>query len=131
MKLQIQKLSDTTNKRVKMFQKKEQTLRKEMKLLNQENEVLLEQGTILQQAVSQREEIFNMTFSKRAEELLEEEGPGKGPTKKGKMDQTSYLKTVAIGQKRRLIDESKALANDISSMMQNLKNLRRKNFPQF
>lgn len=131
LKLQIQKLADTTDKRVRMFQKKELTLRKEMKLLNQENELLLEQGALLQQSVSQREEIFNMTFSKRAEELLEEERPGKGSSQKGKMDQTSYFKTVAIGQRRRLLDESKELANDINSMMQKLKDLRRKNYPQF
>jgi hypothetical protein len=131
LKLQIQKLIDSTDKRVKMFRKKENGLRKEMKFLAENNEELLEIGANLQQSVSQRKEIFSMTSGKKVEDLIEDDKNVRGRVSKGKMNKASYKKTLAIGQKRRLHDEFKNLLNEIDLEMAKLKSLREKNFPHF
>ena len=131
LKLQIQKLLDSTDKRVKMFKKKEGALRKEMKHLAENNEELLEVGANLQQSVSQRKEIFSMTSGKKVEDLLEDDRHVRGRLGQGKMNKASYKKTLAIGQKRRLYDEFKLLVTEIEGEMNKLKALREKNFPHF
>jgi hypothetical protein len=124
---QIEKLISSTEKSVSSFKKKELKMRKEINFISQENENLLFQGGILQESVSQRQEIFNMVFGKaNGEDQATADQMG---SSKQKFDDKAFKKTQELIQNRKLYDTAKRLAEEIEGLMKELKLLQKKSFP--
>lgn len=127
IKKQIEKLISSTEKAISSLKKKELKMRKEINFISQENENLLFQGGILQESVSQRQEIFNMVFGKaNGEEPAPTDQMG---TSKQKFDDKTFKKTQELIQNRKLYDTAKRLAEEIEGLMKELKLLQKKSFP--
>jgi len=100
-KKQIEKLQHTTANRIKIFAKKESVMKKEIDFLILENEQLKGQGASLQETVNQRQEIFNMMFSKQIGEEAEHEADKKKKKGDYKKDEQLYKRAREIAYNRR------------------------------
>ena len=65
-------------------------MKKEIDFLQQENEQLVGQGATLQETVNQRQEIFNMMFSKQIGEEAHKEELNKKKKGEYKKDESAY-----------------------------------------
>lgn len=129
LKKQIEKLQSTTGNRVKIYQKKETVMKKEIDFLQQENEQLVGQGATLQETVNQRQEIFNMMFSKQIGEEAHKEELNKKKKGEYKKDESAYKRAREIAYNRRLYDMAKRQAEEIELLMEELKKLKASTFP--
>ena len=130
VKKQIDKLLTTTENSINNLRKKENAMIKEINNLNQENEKLLIQGGKLQESVNQRQEIFNMIFQQKPENLENEDAnKTKNLTQNFKKDDAGYNKAMDIAKNRRLFDLAKKLAHEIEALMVELKRLKEKTYP--
>lgn len=127
LKKQTEKLVSSTDKIVSMYKRKEMAMKKELGFLARENEELLHHGGKLQESVTQRQEIFDMMFGKKSDELADENN--KNTNADGKFDQKTYTKTMDLIKNRKLYDTAKVLAQEIENLMKELRNLQRRTFP--
>lgn len=138
---QIKTLKDTREKRIKDMEKKEKAMRKEIESIKVQNDTLRAEGAKLQDTVKERKKIFNMMQGKigsdemnEKEKEIEEENEGKNK-KKSQLnekckDPQSFEKAQQIAFNRRLFDKAKKLAQEFELMMQELKKLKARTFPQ-
>jgi hypothetical protein len=127
IKKQIEKLIQSTEKSIVSLKKKEIKMRKEISFISQENSDLLYQGGILQESVSQRQEIFNMVFGKsNGEEIVPADQMN---SSNQKFDDKAFKKTLELINNRKLYDTAKTLAEEIEGLMKELKLLQKKCFP--
>merc|ERR1711976_1040784 len=112
-KKQIEKLQSTTTNRIKIFAKKENVMKKEIEFLTLENDQLKGQGASLQETVSQRQEIFDMMFSKQIGEQAQQDDVKKKKRGDYKKDDQSYKRAQEIAYNRRLYDMAKRQAEEI------------------
>lgn len=140
---QIKTLKDTRDKRIKDMEKKEKAMRKEIESIKVQNETLRAEGAKLQDTVKERKKIFNMMQGKigkddelaEKEKEIEEENEGKNKKSKWHLaekckDVQSFEKAQQIAFNRRLFDKAKKLAQEFELLMQELKKLKAKTFPQ-
>jgi len=128
-KKQIEKLQQTTANRIKIFAKKENVMKKEIDFLILENEQLKGQGASLQETVNQRQEIFNMMFSKQIGEEAQQDDVKKKKRGDYKKDEQMYKRAREIAYNRRLYDMAKRQAEEIELLMEELKKLKASTFP--
>lgn len=140
---QIKTIKETREKRIKDMEKKRTSMRKEIESIKLQNETLREEGAKLQETVKQRKKIFNMMHGKVDEdenednekEIVDEKdrkrkgklGLGKDKSEKEKKaDDKAYQ----VARNRRLFDTAKKLAQEFEGLMQELKKLKARTFPQ-
>jgi len=128
-KKQIEKLQSTTANRIKIFAKKEAVMKKEIDFLILENDQLKGQGASLQETVNQRQEIFNMMFSKQIGEEAQQDDANKKKRGEYKKDEAAYKRAREIAYNRRLYDMAKRQAEQIELLMEELKKLKASTFP--
>lgn len=127
VKKQIDKLVSATEKMVGIYKKKEAGMKREIAFLLKENEELLHHGGKLQESVSQRQEIFDMVFGKSSADLQNENK--NTANLDAKFDQKTYSKTVDLIKNRKLYDTAKSLAQEIETLMKELRDLQKRTFP--
>lgn len=132
---QIKTIKETREKRIKDMEKKKTSMLKEIESIKLQNETLREEGAKLQETVKQRKKIFNMMHGNDTdqEEKIKEVEDEKDRKKKG-VDKTSKDKkddrAEQVAFNRRLFDKAKKLAQEFELLMQELKKLKARTFPQ-
>lgn len=126
IKNQISKLIASTEKIISSYKGKENSIKKEITFISRENTDLVYQGSILQESVSQRQEIFNMVFGNTNNDINQTIDP---KIKKSKFDDKAYAQTISLIQNKKLYDTAKRLSDEIESLMKELKILQKRTFP--
>lgn len=139
---QIKTLKETREKRIKDMEKKEKAMRKEIESIKVQNDTLSNEGAKLLDTVKQRKKIaslMNGAIEEEVEEEMEKEQFDNDDSKKKHLrihrtekpkDVQSYEKAMQIAKNRMLFDKAKKLAQEFEILMQELKKLKARTFPQ-
>lgn len=117
---QIDKIKDTTDKRILLIKKKEESISKEIQFIKKENQQLYVQGGNLSQAVKQRAEIKDMYEKKMNIK-----------DKDDKTDKEANEKFKLISCVRRLHNHVVKQTEEIQILKEELTKLRYKTFTDF